>query len=111
MVEAVGPKTRRPLLALFADPRVGDDTLPGRYCPERQVWVVEMTEGETPLVLTESNLLAVTTKTRVNQETDDTAPSPLLETITKTAAQVESDDERPQLTALLEPAGRMAFAQ
>jgi hypothetical protein len=94
----------RPLLANFAEPRVGDPTIPGHYCPEQQLWVIETGAGPVPIIQAGSPLLEVTTKTRVIQETDDTAPSPLLETVTKTAAQIESDDDRPRLTSLLDPA-------
>lgn len=98
------PKTigseRVPLLVALAVERTGDDTIPGCYDPERQVWVVEGPEGCEPIVLTARDSAELVTKTKVQQEQDDPGAMTFLDGSTKTSTRPERDDQR--ITALLE---------
>lgn len=69
--------------------------LPGHFCGDSDVWVVETDNGVVPLVQADAGLLELVTKTKVQREQDD---QPLLAAITKTAVQLEADDERFQPT-------------
>lgn len=79
----------KPLLAQGAVERTGDDYIPGHYCAERHVWMVE----GSPIVEARSALSELTTKTEAQIERDDTSNISLLEMQTKTKAQVERDDQ------------------
>lgn len=92
----------------------------GYYCEERQLWVVETSDGIKPIIEAVSDVVAqtqtktmtqveaddddfgrgtlmeTTTMTRVGQEADDTDASfGALELVTKTEVQQESDDADP----------------
>lgn len=56
------------------------------------MWAVETEVGLRPIIEADKNLSEITTKTRVNQESDDTHVS-LLEIQTKTAENQEQDDQ------------------
>lgn len=86
-----------PLLLQRAVARTGDDSLPGKYCPERHVWVAD---GE-PIVRG-ALLPEMLTKTNTIREVDDTRGPVLLEMMTKTKAEMESDDDRFELSVALE---------
>lgn len=91
-----------PFLARSSIPRNGDPTIPGHYCHERRVWVVETTEGLAPIVSTHHRAAELATKTDAVQEKDDPGRDPMIELITKTASQLEGDDERVRTSYLLE---------
>lgn len=78
-----------PLLIQGAVERTGDDYIPGRYCSDRHVWLVD----GSPIVEARSALSELTTKTEAQIERDDTSNISLLEMQTKTSAQVERDDQ------------------
>lgn len=40
----------RPLLLRTAEPRNEGEALPGRYCPDAAVWVVDTNHGAKPIV-------------------------------------------------------------
>lgn len=78
-----------PLLARTATERTGNEQLPGTYCRQRHVWLVD---GR-PVVKAVSNLAELTTKTAAQMERDDSSEPTLLELQTKTKAEVEQDDQ------------------
>lgn len=88
----------QPLLTKFAIRRTGENTLPGHYDPDRQVWVVDTANGLKPLVECDQfNCLAeLMTKTDAVPEKDDISLSGLLELMTKTMKEAERDDIGPR---------------
>lgn len=80
-----------PFLAKAGTPRTGEDQLPGSYCEQQKMWVVETEHGTQPII-NEQALSQLLTKTRANEEEDDDSYL-ALELITKTHQQLESDDE------------------
>lgn len=92
MLQASSNKPLRPFLASRAEPRIGHAEIPGRYCPVREVWVVDTPEGDAPLIEAHHAIAEISTKTKVELEVDDTTALCLLEMATKTFAQVESED-------------------
>ena len=87
----------KPFLTNGAVLRTGDDTIPGWYSDELQMWVVETSAGPAPIVSVDPRLTELVTKTKVLQEQDDEAISALLEGTTKTAEYPERDDVPPRL--------------
>ncbi len=91
-----------PFLARFAVARAAGETLPGGYDSAESLWTVDGPEGRVPLIAQRTNLAELLTKTKVEQETDDTDIS-LLELTTKTDAnQNEGDDQTMLASATLE---------
>ncbi|MBC7907123.1 MAG: hypothetical protein H7Y60_10300 [Rhodospirillaceae bacterium] len=88
------------MLVGLAVERTGDDTIPGHYDAERQVWVVDGPQGSEPIVLTARDSAELVTKTKVQQEQDDPGAMAFLEGSTKTFTQQERDDQG--ISALLE---------
>lgn len=84
----IGPKIS-PLLVQGAVERTGSDDIPGGYCAELHMWVVD---GR-PIVEARSEIAELTTKTEAQIERDDTGEPSLLEMQTKTLSQVERDDQ------------------
>jgi len=82
-----------PLLVRIAVPRTEGDDIPGSYSTEQDMWVVETSDGLRPIIEADSSLAELTTKTKVNSESDDHVPGPLAEVTTKTDAQAERDDQ------------------
>ncbi len=92
-----------PLLVGFSVRRTGDDTLPGRYDAEQQVWVVDSCDSVKPIIKVAKDLAEVATKTLAEPERDDIDFKGLLEVSTKTEAIPERDDvAEPSLMTLLE---------
>lgn len=87
----------KPFLTNGAILRTGDDTIPGCYSDELQMWVVETAAGPAPIVSVDPRLTELVTKTKVLQEQDDEAISALLEGTTKTADYPKRDDVPPRL--------------
>jgi len=88
-----------PLLMRFAVRRQLGAALPGFYDDEKQVWVVETSQGVVPLVESTGAPAAnaeLFTKTNAERERDDPGASELLELLTKTANQLERDDVDPK---------------
>lgn len=84
-------KSISPFLAKAGTPRTGADQLPGYYCEQQQMWVVDTEQGVLPII-NEQALSQLLTKTRVHEEEDDDSYL-ALELMTKTHQQVESDDD------------------
>ncbi|MEG3081194.1 hypothetical protein R3F64_15110 [Halomonas sp. 5021] len=84
-------KSISPFLARAGKTRTGEDQLPGYYCDEQQMWVVETEQGVQPII-NKQTLSQLMTKTRVHNEEDDDNYL-ALELITKTHQQLESDDD------------------
>ncbi|WP_222105010.1 hypothetical protein [Halomonas sp. SH5A2] len=84
-------KNISPFLARTGKTRTGEDQLPGYYCNEQQMWVVETEQGVLPIINNQA-LSQLMTKTRVHNEEDDDNYL-ALELITKTHQQLESDDD------------------
>lgn len=82
-----------PFLSRFATPRTGEDSIPGFYSPELQMWAVEAPDGVVPIIA-DGALNELMTKTKVNAEQDDEACWQV-ELLTKTYQRVESDDDDP----------------
>lgn len=80
-----------PFLANAGTPRTGEDRLPGYYCEQQQMWVVDTEQGALPIINKQA-LSQLKTKTRADGEEDDVCPL-ALELITKTHQQIESDDD------------------
>jgi hypothetical protein len=92
-----------PLLVGFSVQRTGDDTLPGHYDAEQQVWVVENGYGVKPIIEAAGDLCELATKTFAAPERDDVESMVLLEATTKTEARPERDDvPRPSMMVLLD---------
>ncbi|MGY0553312.1 hypothetical protein ACW17M_08890 [Vreelandella sp. 2A-K22] len=84
-------KSISPFLANAGKPRTGEDQLPGYYCEQQQMWVVDTEQGVLPII-NKKALSQLMTKTRVHNEEDDDNYL-ALELITKTHQQLESDDD------------------
>ena len=84
-----------PTLAAFAVPRTGDAEMIGRYCNERDVWIVDDADGTRPIVELRTDIAETATFTKVLAEQDDTDVRPTLEaaTHTSTAVRAEADDQ------------------
>ncbi len=80
-----------PYLASAGTPRRGEDRLPGYYCEQQQMWVVDTEQGVQPII-NEQALSQLKTKTRADGEEDDDCQL-ALELTTKTYQQIESDDD------------------
>lgn len=80
-----------PFLANAGTPRTGEDRLPGYYCEQQQMWVVDTEQGVLPIINKQA-LLQLKTKTRADGEDDDDCQL-ALELTTKTHQQIESDDD------------------
>lgn len=80
-----------PFLANTGTPRTGEDRLPGYYCEQQQMWVVDTEQGVLPII-NEQALSQLKTKTRADGEDDDDCQL-ALELTTKTHQQIESDDD------------------
>lgn len=80
-----------PFLAKAGTPRTGEDQLPGYYCEQEKMWVVDTEQGARPIIDAQarSQLLI---KTQAQEEEDDDSYV-ALELMTKTHQQVESDDD------------------
>jgi hypothetical protein len=83
-----------PLLVALSIERTGSDDLPGRYCPERHVWVVDSPDGPQPLVTMAASAELITF-TKVKGERTDAETSVILapELVTKTDVMRERDDK------------------
>jgi hypothetical protein len=79
-------------LTRFATARDQGSPVPGRYSDAIGVWTISTDAGEVPIIEMNPDLIEITTKTKVEQESDDTAAS-LLEIQIKTSKTVESDDD------------------
>lgn len=90
-----------PFLARFAVPRSEGEALPGSYDKALSMWMVETSQGRVPAIECRSGLAELTTKTKVENESDDTLPA-LGEITTKTATNTETDDQRLLAGASLE---------
>ncbi|EOA4351142.1 TPA: hypothetical protein ACNRRD_002115 [Pseudomonas aeruginosa] len=80
-----------PFLVNASTPRTGEDRLPGYYCEQQQMWVIETEQGALPII-NEQALSQLKTKTRADGEEDDDCHL-ALELVTKTHQQIESDDD------------------
>lgn len=93
-----------PFLIKFAQPRLGSDQLPGRYCEDHDVWVVDTPTGPVPLVQSGEGCLATETVTRVlAEQTDQSVTHAHAGTVagwTTTAVEMEQTDVRGDLTPL-----------
>jgi hypothetical protein len=91
-----------PLLTRHAVAREPGQEIPGRYCDARKMWVVDLTTGALPLIEACGSLAALTTKTRVELESDDSTDEMIaLQLLTKTEVQQERDDETLSAQGLL----------
>jgi len=84
-------KSTSPFLAKVGTPRTGDDRLPGYYCEQQQMWMVDTEQGAQPII-NDHILSQLQTKTRADEEEDDDSCL-ALELMTKTHQQIESDDD------------------
>lgn len=78
-----------PLLTTIAVDRTNDAALPGAYCAQRHVTLVD----DVPIVMAMADLAELVTKTNAQSERDDSSEPCLLELQTKTKAQVEQEDQ------------------
>lgn len=85
-----------PVLTGFATPRTGGDAQIGRYCEQREVWVVDTPDGPRPLVAFCDAVSQTSTLTEVNAEMDDTDIHAGLDFVTHTSVKTESDDASPR---------------
>jgi len=93
-----------PFLMRFATDRLAAPAIGGRYCEEREVWLVTINGIEQPIVQTDRANSEMQTKTKVEVEEDDDEWSVLLELTTKTRVELEADDEEIHGLGLLEMA-------
>jgi len=76
----------------------------GRYCSDRDVWVVDDDDGVQPIVALRTDIAETATTTKVRVEQDDTDVSPMLEAATRTHTSVRAevdDDDRDRLAQTL----------
>lgn len=88
---ASSEKNTSPFLANVGTPRTGEDQLPGYYCEQEKMWVVDTKQGARPII----DALALSQsliKTQAQEEEDDDSRL-ALELMTKTHQQAESDDD------------------
>ncbi len=91
----------RPFLAILAARRTGTTSeLPGRYCAQQDVWVIDGRNGPTPIVVSYQEHSAAPV-TKVKGERDEFCASRILELSTKTKTELERDDVSPRSAALL----------
>lgn len=84
---------KAPFLARFSTKRLEGAPLPGRYDETRSLWVVATAAGEVPLVDANHRLRELETKTKVNDEQDDSAQHVLnMVSATETSVSGEGDD-------------------
>ena len=83
----------QPLLTKFAVERQPAPVMGGRYCDDAHVWVEDTDQGVTPIVLRDSAIAGMVTKTATAQEQDDDHFIRIPELVSKTDVQQESDDE------------------
>lgn len=86
-------KRRLPLLVGLSVVRTGEDTLPGHYDEEQDVWVVDGCDGSKPIIEMAANIAELETKTDVVREIDDPGSMLYIEASTKTEVKPERDDE------------------
>ncbi|MFK5596164.1 hypothetical protein ACFZ8E_04045 [Methylobacterium sp. HMF5984] len=93
-----------PFLLRFAQVRTGSGVLPGRYCSDRDVWVVNTEEGSVPLILSREEGRADETVTRVlAEQTDQSMGGAYAGTVvgmTSTAVEMERTDIRTDAMSL-----------
>ncbi|MDR5863385.1 hypothetical protein QC758_10475 [Halomonas campisalis] len=82
-----------PFLAKSAIARTTESSIPGYYCDEMDMWVVETEIGKVPII-SKGAIPQLITKTKVNEEEDDESPFSL-QLVTKTEQQIERDDDHP----------------
>jgi hypothetical protein len=82
-----------PLLTHHAVTRQQGQEIPGRYCGERRMWVVDLPSGTRPLIDSQGAVTELQTKTEVHVESDDQTDIADLHLVTKTDVQQERDDE------------------
>lgn len=83
-----------PFLIERSTPRSDGPHLPGYFCTNTSVWVIEGPNGPEPLVQSCEADLDLITTTKVQRERDDVENLIVLSAITKTAVQLESDDDK-----------------
>lgn len=71
--------------------RIPSGDLPGRYCPDRDQWVIDTSAGPLPAV--EYNCSQLATETRVGGEQSDSNADFPLAAATHTAVSAEQDDQ------------------
>jgi len=80
----------RPFLTRFAVPRTAEPELPGHYCAERSLWVIETPEGLVPLATQASSQLITVTKVE-GEQIDCAMDFSLMGT--HTSVKMEQDDK------------------
>ena len=99
MIEGTGAGDH-PFLATVAVRRTGATTeLPGRYCAQQDVWVIDGRNGPTPIVTSHLED-SVAPLTKVKGERDAFCSPVILELSTKTHTQLERDDVSPRSASL-----------
>ena len=94
----------QPILLRYGTPRRAEPTLLGRYCVEREMWVVPTVEGERPAIDIPTMQPLLRTKTATHREQDDDPSLSLANMLqTKTEAELEREDQVPNmLVAILQ---------
>ena len=78
-----------PYLARFAVPRTPTNPISGAYSEDTAMWMVETTQGPSPAIECSGDCHELSTKTAVQEESDDELTLALA---TKTEVQAEQDD-------------------
>lgn len=91
--EKIRENSVTPFLAKSAIARTSEGSIPGYYCDEMDMWVVE-TEVSIAPIISQGIIPQLITKTKVNEEEDDESPF-FLQLVTKTEQQIERDDDHP----------------
>lgn len=95
-------KTIVPFLTAFAARRTETGAIPGFYSAAHDMWVADGANGLVPIISSSRDLAELTTKTKVNQESDDDEITSLLEITTKTDSNNEGDDQVKHAGAFLD---------
>lgn len=84
-----------PYLSQFAARRTEGETLPGAYDDATEMWMADGPDGRTAIIDRQDPCLELRTKTKVDNEIDDSVSAATLrELTTKTEANTEADDQR-----------------
>lgn len=82
-----------PILLRYGTPRRVELAMPGRYCTEREMWMVPTQAGERYAIDMPGSQISLMTKTKTYTEQDDESSfSPTNNLQTKTEAELERED-------------------
>lgn len=89
-----GDEGALPILLRYGTPRRVESAMPGRYCAEREVWMVPTPAGERRAIDMPASQISMMTKTAAYHEQDDNSSISATNMLqTKTEAELEREDQ------------------